>query len=58
MSDATPAHDHCDACGQETTVADVWVNKATVARLCHRCPVAALTAEGERHGDYFGWGEQ
>ena len=46
--------DHCDGCGKQTTVTDVWID-GTPTTLCQPCVLAALTAEGEHLGNYFGW---
>lgn len=45
--------DWCDGCGRDTTVTDVWINR-TPMTLCQRCVLDALTAEGERLGQYWG----
>ena len=44
--------DHCDGCGQLTVVTDVWIDRLPVT-LCQPCVLAALTAEGERLGQYW-----
>ena len=45
-------HDYCDACGKCTVVTDVWIDR-TPMTLCQPCVLDALTAEGERLGQYW-----
>lgn len=48
-------HDYwdCDGCGQFTVVTDVWIDRRPTT-LCQPCVLDALTAEGERLGQYWG----
>lgn len=45
-------HDFCDGCGKHTVVTDVWIDRLAVT-LCQPCVLDALTAEGERLGQYW-----
>lgn len=45
-------HDYCDGCGQLAVVTDVWIDRCPMT-LCQPCVLDALTAEGERLGNYW-----
>lgn len=42
----------CHQCGKHTVVTDVWIDRLPVT-LCQPCVLDALTAEGERLGQYW-----